>query len=220
MGATVSRGATVESFAVVAAGAVVPEGVTVPSGQVWAGSPAHYLRDLTQEEKHIISEHHLEMQQLSQIYSEETEKSYREIVESRDVYLKYLRADPPTKAEDKVLEYGLPATHDDLDYIEHRVYHDYIGTIENDINDPNHSEGSFEKAWIPYEQDMTHYPEVFHKYQENYKLYDKLKQRFDNEPRFEEQGESPFVKKLPKDMSPWESKYDNLMPKFTGTLCQ
>ena len=53
MGATVSPGATVESFAVVAAGAVIPEGVTVPSGQVWAGSPAHYLRDLTQEEKHF-----------------------------------------------------------------------------------------------------------------------------------------------------------------------
>lgn len=61
MGATVSRGATVESFAVVAAGANVPEGTKVPSGQVWAGSPAHYLRDLSQEEKHLINEYHLEM---------------------------------------------------------------------------------------------------------------------------------------------------------------
>lgn len=61
MGASVARGATVESFAVVAAGAHVGEGVTVPSGQIWAGSPARYLRDLTQEEKHLLSEHHLEM---------------------------------------------------------------------------------------------------------------------------------------------------------------
>jgi carbonic anhydrase/acetyltransferase-like protein (isoleucine patch superfamily) len=61
MGATVSRGATVESFGVVASGAHVLEGTTVPSGQVWAGSPAHYLRDVTQEEKHLLSEHHLEM---------------------------------------------------------------------------------------------------------------------------------------------------------------
>jgi gamma-carbonic anhydrase len=29
---------------------------------VWAGSPAHYLRDITQEEKHLLSEYHLEMQ--------------------------------------------------------------------------------------------------------------------------------------------------------------
>ena len=47
MGATVSRGATIEAFGVVSAGAVVPEGVTVPSGQIFAGSPARYLRDLT-----------------------------------------------------------------------------------------------------------------------------------------------------------------------------
>lgn len=60
MGSTIGRGAVVESFAVVAAGASIPEGATVPSGQIWAGSPAHYLRDLTQEEKHIISESNLE----------------------------------------------------------------------------------------------------------------------------------------------------------------
>ena len=47
MGATIGRGATVESFAVVASGANVLEGTTVPSGQVWAGSPAHYLRDVS-----------------------------------------------------------------------------------------------------------------------------------------------------------------------------
>lgn len=65
MGASVGKGATIESFAVVASGGQIPEGAVVPSGQIWAGSPARYLRDLTQEEKHLISEHHLEMQQLS-----------------------------------------------------------------------------------------------------------------------------------------------------------
>ena len=62
MGATVSRGACVQAFGVVSAGAVVPEGVTVPSGQIFAGSPAQYLRDLTQEEKHLMTEHKMEMQ--------------------------------------------------------------------------------------------------------------------------------------------------------------
>lgn len=78
MGASVGRGVVVESFAVVASGAVIPDGTVVPSGQIWAGSPAKYLRDLTQEEKHLLSEHHLEIQQLSQIYAEETEKTFRE----------------------------------------------------------------------------------------------------------------------------------------------
>ena len=62
MGASVGKGSVVESFAVVAAGAQVAENTTVPPGQIYAGSPARYLRDLTQQEKHLIGEHHFEMQ--------------------------------------------------------------------------------------------------------------------------------------------------------------
>lgn len=155
MGVHVGKGATVESFGVVASGAHVAEGVTVPSGQIWAGTPARYLRDITQEEKHLLSEHHLEIQQLSQVYAEETEKTFRELLDSRDQLLRYQRADPVQKAEDVVAQAGVPVTHEDLDYIEHRVYHDYVGTVDYDIRDPAHSEGSFDRAWLPYEQDMT-----------------------------------------------------------------
>jgi hypothetical protein len=178
------------------------------------------LRDLTQEEKHIISESNLEQQQLAQIYNEATEQSFREQVEAIDSYLRYLRQDPSGKLEDKVAEYGMPSTHEDFDYIEHRVYHDYVGTVDYDIKDPNHTYGDETKAWLPYEQDLTPYPEVFHKYQENYKRYDRVKTRFENEQPLTEQGESPFTRKMPKDMSPWEAKYDMVMPKYTGTLCQ
>lgn len=73
----------------------------------------------------------------------------------------------------------MPVTHEDFDYIEHRVYHDYVGTVDYDMNDPNHAEGSFDKAWIPYEQEMTHYPEVFKMYSENYDKFDKVKKRFE-----------------------------------------
>jgi hypothetical protein len=79
------------------------------------------------------------------------------------------------KAQDKVAEYGVPLTHDDLDYIEHRVYHDYVGTVDYDIRDPNHTAGEGEKAWLPYEQDMTQYPEVFRQYQENYARFEQVK---------------------------------------------
>lgn len=78
MGATVGLGAVVESFGVLAAGANLGEGERVPSGQIYAGSPARYLRDVTQAEKHIIGEHHLEMQQLAQVYNEMTELTLRE----------------------------------------------------------------------------------------------------------------------------------------------
>ena len=46
MGACLLDGAVVESGAMVAAGALVTPGKTVPSGQLWAGSPARFMRDL------------------------------------------------------------------------------------------------------------------------------------------------------------------------------
>jgi hypothetical protein len=88
------------------------------------------------------------------------------------------------------------------------------------MRDHNHAANSANKTWTPYEQDLTHYPEVFKQYQENYAAYDKMKDQFANEDPMAEQGEDPLTKKLPKDMSPWEAKYNNLKPRYTGTLCQ
>ena len=164
MGATISRGSKVESFAVVSAGAVLPEGTTVPSGQIFAGSPARYLRDLTQEEKHLMTEHKMEMQQLGQVYSEETEKSFREVLNSQDAFLKYKRQDFQDKMIDKLGEIGMPVTHEDFEYIEHRIYHDYVASADFDMEDPNHAPGELHKTWTPYEHDLSHYPDIFHKY--------------------------------------------------------
>jgi len=54
MGATVMDDAVVESRAMVAAGAVLTPKKRVPKGQLWAGSPAKYFRDLKEEELHYI----------------------------------------------------------------------------------------------------------------------------------------------------------------------
>lgn len=54
MRATVMDDAVVESGAWVGAGALVTPKKIVPSGQLWAGSPAKYLRDVTDMEKMIM----------------------------------------------------------------------------------------------------------------------------------------------------------------------
>lgn len=51
MRACVMDGVVVEREAMVAAGALVTPGKRVPSGQLWAGSPARYMRDLTEAER-------------------------------------------------------------------------------------------------------------------------------------------------------------------------
>jgi carbonic anhydrase/acetyltransferase-like protein (isoleucine patch superfamily) len=46
MGACLLDGVVVETGAMVAAGALVTPGKTVPAGQLWAGSPAKFMRDM------------------------------------------------------------------------------------------------------------------------------------------------------------------------------
>lgn len=73
--ASIGKGATVESGAMVAAGAIVPPGAKVPSGQVWAGNPAKFLRDLTAVEKENLREQHHEYSKLAEIHSERSSDS-------------------------------------------------------------------------------------------------------------------------------------------------
>ena len=54
MGSVMMDLARVESFGMLAAGAVLTPKKVVKSGQIWAGNPAKYLRDLTQIEKDYI----------------------------------------------------------------------------------------------------------------------------------------------------------------------
>lgn len=50
MQSLVMDGAVVESFGMLAAGSLLTPGKRVPKGQLWAGRPAKYMRDLTTEE--------------------------------------------------------------------------------------------------------------------------------------------------------------------------
>ena len=54
MGSIIMDLARVEKYGMLAAGAVLTPGKVVKSGQIWAGNPAKYFRDLTQKEKDYI----------------------------------------------------------------------------------------------------------------------------------------------------------------------
>lgn len=79
MGAIIMDGAKVESKSVVAAGALVPPGTVVPSGQVWAGSPARFLRDLMEDEVQFVSAAAESYTQLAMLHAEENAKSFAEV---------------------------------------------------------------------------------------------------------------------------------------------
>lgn len=54
MGSIIMDLARVEKFGMLAAGAVLTPGKIVKSGQIWAGNPAKYFRDMTEAEKNYI----------------------------------------------------------------------------------------------------------------------------------------------------------------------
>ncbi len=54
MGSIIMDLAKVEQYGMLAAGAVLTPKKVVKSGQIWAGNPAKYFRDMTDEEKNYI----------------------------------------------------------------------------------------------------------------------------------------------------------------------
>lgn len=64
MGATVLDGCVIESGARLAAGAMLTPGKRIPAGEMWAGRPAKYMRDVTDEERRthpIAIKHYAEL---------------------------------------------------------------------------------------------------------------------------------------------------------------
>ena len=53
-GAIIQKGTIIESHCVIAAGSVVLSGTFIPTKQLWAGNPAKYIRDVTDEEMEHI----------------------------------------------------------------------------------------------------------------------------------------------------------------------
>lgn len=198
MGASVRNGATVQSYGVVAAGAVVPEGTTVPSYQIWAGNPARYLRDITNEEKEVLEEYHDEMQSLAKVHAEESEKTFRQQIDDKDDKAELETFEPEELALRRLQEMGLPVEPEDEQYIEQRVL----------LKLPRHPEEQYwNKHYDPYEQDLYNFPDSFKIYQENYQQYEDLKKYFEENPNAEVKTVNRYNKQKPTDDSPWTRKF-------------
>eukprot|EP00897_Mesotaenium_endlicherianum_P008414 jgi/Mesen1/7600/ME000395S06760 len=79
MGATILDGAVVEKGALVAAGALVTQNTRIPAGQIWAGNPAKFLRNLSPEETSFIAKSADNYASLAVDHAAETAKTFEEI---------------------------------------------------------------------------------------------------------------------------------------------
>lgn len=116
MGSVVRKGSVVKG--VVAAGSVVPEGATVGEGEIWAGNPAHYLRDITPSELQILREHKVELVQLAQIHAEENNKTSREVIDYKDSLYVKSGLTATDLAYQEIEKLNFPPELDDEEFIE------------------------------------------------------------------------------------------------------
>jgi len=79
MGAIVMDGAVVEKESIVAAGSLVVPGTVVKSRQMWAGSPAKYVREVSEEEIEAIAQASEDYSALGAVHAEENSKTFGEI---------------------------------------------------------------------------------------------------------------------------------------------
>ena len=69
-----------EKGAIVAAGALVTPGKIVPSGQIWAGTPAKFLRELEEGEADFILQSANNYAALASVHAAENSKTTEEIL--------------------------------------------------------------------------------------------------------------------------------------------
>merc|ERR1711871_1833864 len=79
MGSHLMDGVVVESNAIVGASSVVAADTVVKSGQMWAGNPAQYVRDITADEKALISARADRYHELAMEHQEETDKTWAQL---------------------------------------------------------------------------------------------------------------------------------------------
>ena len=73
------RGEQVQKGAIVAAGAMLSPGKTVPSGEIWAGTPARYLRNLEEGEADFVIQSANNYSALAAVHAAENGKTFEEI---------------------------------------------------------------------------------------------------------------------------------------------
>ncbi|KMZ56166.1 Gamma carbonic anhydrase 1, mitochondrial [Zostera marina] len=93
MGATLLDGVVVEKHGMVAAGALVTENTRIPTGEVWAGTPAKFLRKLKDGEIEFFTQSSSNYANLAQVHSAENAKSFDEIEVEKAMRKKYAHKD-------------------------------------------------------------------------------------------------------------------------------
>lgn len=200
MGCTIEDNCVLESYSMLAAGAVLGKGSKIPSGQIWAGTPAKYLRDVTAEEREAIHEHLTETLNLAAVHAEEAEKSFEQIFtddfnRENDMY----KPDGTTMSE---LTEKLGFSEHPIDMGEQELVkgEEYANICEREAMEMPATD-----SWKPFTEDAAVFPQSWKVYGEDMHRYERAKKLFEKPtPR---RPEPQVVPRIPRDLNPWTKRY-------------
>ena len=115
-GAQILDGAVIEKEVVLAPGSIVTPGTIVNGGQLWGGSPAVKIRNLSLEEVESIIESAEDVADLAELHAMECNKDYKMLARDEELYEDkmarsqeyYPRQEPDSGGRDDVLGQGIP----------------------------------------------------------------------------------------------------------------
>ena len=112
-GAQVLDGSVIGSNVFIEAGSIVTPGTNVPDGEVWSGSPAKFVRKVTEEDISFIQTQSTDMTALALLHAGETEKDYETVAKDEEEYEDKLFRDedyfqPTEEDPNDVLGQGAP----------------------------------------------------------------------------------------------------------------
>ena len=82
---------------------------------------------------------------------------------------------------------------------------------------PEEERDEYSRGTTPYEQDLSKFPELFHRYQENYDGFETANRKFDSELKGTQETIEPLGQDIYVDNQRFKKKYDVDAPRFTGT---
>lgn len=187
--ATVNEGCEIEDYGGLAAGSVLESNTKVPTRQFWAGSPAKYLRDITEEEVDYFKEVQTNYDKIGVTIDEQVKKPFAETfyhIKTVNRPAEYIEENEPhlTNRIDELINVAkIPVTDEDIRRSEMRIpKEEWMGMILK------------ENPEMLYDGNRDSNPKYIGEYNKDFKMENDLKRKLEFDPEAKRMKHEDFDK--------------------------
>ena len=178
LNAVIGEGVEVGDGAFIAAGAILEKGQAVPPKELWAGSPAKFLRNVTADEMEFLTDLRIQHGQLGEIYLHEAKKSDSTCFLENKLMQDEIEGEEPGMSSDMIMKnwveiserFKFPVTEDDF-----RFSWNKRARVEE------YSQMRFARPEINYDGNKENLSKQLNINKPNYQKYNQIKNSLEND---------------------------------------